>query len=176
MIEQIEMKPDYLNESLNVASISPMELYAMIESASTRHLSLSAVKHHHGSDILTYGQLIINATILSKNIPFDNHPIEINMKPSMGAITAIVACLKKGCKPVGNDRDSKIKLIINDNMIKVPAEPVKKDFFNKYIINKVTSTRPEMEFYHSRQLKKQEFIDKIISVLIQHGVIIVKNE
>lgn len=173
------MKPDNLNERRNIADIPVLEIYEAIASASDRTGAETAVRQSKPSASITYSQLIEEASFMSRNIPFEGHPVEIDMSPGIGAVVALVASLKRGCRPVSNDRSSKVKLIINDNIVRITGTPPKQNTFVKYMVKGMTSvhfSRPEFEFEHRRQLRRQDFIDRLILTLMKGGKIIVRNK
>lgn len=170
------MKPDNLINGLEIAEFPPRELYSLIYGNLEKGGDEVAVKQSKPSTILTYNELIENADFLSRSIPFEDHPVELDMNPSASVIIAVVAVLKRGCRPVSSDKTSKVKLIINDNLVRINGNPHSGNPFVKYMVKGMRISRPELEFEHRRQLRRQDFIDDIIRTLVRGGKIIIKDK
>lgn len=172
------MKPENLKELQDLADLSTRDLYTAIADVAARDGGEIAVRQSKPSSELTYAQLVEDADFMSRNIPFENHPVELDMEPGIGVVVAIVAALQRGCRPVASDRVSKVKLIINDNTVRISSSPPKHNPFIQYMvkgINAVHSSRPDLEFNNRRQLRRQDFIDSLIKTLIEGGRIQIKK-
>lgn len=174
-----EMKPEDLKLSKNLTDYSPFELYEAIETVALNNGDEVAARQSKPAAEMTYARLINDADFLSRSIPFEEHPIEFDMSPAIGVVVAVVAALKKNCRPVSNDRESKVKLIINDKITHITGTPPKHNIFTQYVVKgmeKVYSSRPELDFYNRKQLRRQDFLDAMIRTLVEGGKIMIKDK
>lgn len=172
------MKPNLKEESRRVGDTPARELYEAIQGVAGRDPNAVAVKQAKQSEEVTYAELVEEAAELAKSIPFEEHPIVIDMEPGIAPVVAVVAALQRGCRPVSNDRTSKIKLIVNDEIVRVWGKTPRHRMLHammKGMANAI-SMRPDIEFEHRRQLRHQDFIDTVIAVLTRGGQVIVRNK
>lgn len=172
------MKPADLKELPEIADMSPHQIYEVIADTARKCNSEIAVRQSKPTEELTYGQLMEDADFMSRNIPFENHPVEIDLDPGIGVVVAIVASLKRGCQPVSNDRVSKVKLIINDNTVRISGSPPKHNPLIRYVVKSMEAVhqgRREIIIDNRRQLRRQDFIDSLIRMLMAGGLIKIKN-
>ena len=159
------MKPNLKEESRRVGDIPARKLYEVIIGMAGREPNAVAVRQARPSEEVTYAELVEEASELARSIPFEEHPLVIDMEPGIAPVVAVVAALQKGCRPVSNDRTSTIKLVVNDEIVRMM----------KGMANAI-SMRLEIEFEHRRQLRNQDFIDSVIAVLVNGGQVIVRNK
>lgn len=172
------MNPE--NSIKNISDIEPSRQFETIKKMADKEGERIAVKTAKPAVCLSYSQLVSDAEFLSRSIPFENHPIEIDLVPGINVIVALVAALKKNCKPVDNDRVSKVKLIINDNLIQFsgkisPRYNILRQYLTKSL-ERNRNTMPELVFDSRRQLRHQDFLDKMVAVLMAGGTILINNK
>ena len=164
------MKPNLKEESRRVGDIPARKLYEVIIGMAGREPNAVAVRQARPSEEVTYAELVEEASELARSIPFEEHPLVIDMEPGIAPVVAVVAALQKGCRPVSNDRTSTIKLVVNDEIVRIWGKAPRRPMLHAIFM------RLEIEFEHRRQLRNQDFIDSVIAVLVNGGQVIVRNK
>ena len=172
------MKPNLKEESRRVGDIPARKLYEVIIGMAGREPNAVAVRQARPSEEVTYAELVEEASELARSIPFEEHPLVIDMEPGIAPVVAVVAALQKGCRPVSNDRTSTIKLVVNDEIVRIWGKAPRRHMLHAMMKGMANAIfmRLEIEFEHRRQLRNQDFIDSVIAVLVNGGQVIVRNK